>query len=127
MAERELTCIICPAACTLHVLVTPDGELIVRGAGCRRGVEYARQEILEPRRVVVTVVKVKNGELPVVSVKTSRPVPKSCIREIMKATAELEIEAPVEIGQVVAENICGANLIATRRVRHVQDIHGADQ
>ncbi|RLE95603.1 MAG: molybdopterin oxidoreductase [Thermoprotei archaeon] len=123
MSERELTCIICPAACTLRVTITPDGRLEVRGAGCRRGVEYARLEVLEPRRVVVTVVKVRNGELPVVSVKTSRPVPKNLIREIMRATAELELEAPVELGQVVARDICGVDLIATRRVRHVKDIN----
>lgn len=116
MGERELTCIVCPAACALRVRLREGGELEVEGAGCRRGVEYAGQEVLEPRRTVITVVRVRGGELPVVSVKTSRPVPKDCIWEVVRVAATLVVEAPVEIGQVVAGNVCGAELIATRRV-----------
>ncbi|MCX8180966.1 MAG: DUF1667 domain-containing protein [Thermofilaceae archaeon] len=118
MNETELVCIICPASCTLKVS-TVGGDVKVEGAGCSRGVEYARREAVNPVRHVMTVVKVKNGDLPTVSVITSRPVPKKCVSEVMKSTAELEVEAPVELGQVILDNVCGASLVATRRVKRL--------
>ncbi len=121
MSEVTLTCVVCPAACELKVLSLPSGEIRVEGAGCARGVEYAKQEVLDPRRVVITVVKVKGGDLPVVSVKTSQRVPKSRIAEIMRATAEVVADAPVEIGQVVAVCPGGVELVATRRVKASAD------
>ncbi len=114
MGEVELVCILCPASCTLRAR-RADGGVEVEGAGCARGVEYARQELTNPVRHVMTVVRVRNGELPVVSVLTSRPVPKSCIPEVVRVAAHLEVEAPVELGQVLAE-VCGVQLVATRRV-----------
>ncbi|RLG81220.1 MAG: molybdopterin oxidoreductase [Thermoprotei archaeon] len=119
MAEQELICILCPLSCTLKVVVKPGGKITVTGNQCARGVEYAKQEILNPVRPVMSVVKVRNGDMPTVSVITSKPVPKKCIPEVMKATAEVEVEAPVELGQVILKNICGADIIATRRVKRV--------
>lgn len=121
MGEVTLTCIICPAACELKAVSLPNNETRVEGAGCARGVEYAKQEVLNPRRVIITVVKVKGGDFPVVSVKTSQRVPKSRIAEIMRATAEVVVEAPVEIGHIVATCPGGVELIATRRVKALAD------
>jgi len=118
VGEVELVCIICPASCTLKARLV-EGELKVEGAGCARGIEYARQELTNPVRHVMTVVKVRCGDLPVVSAITSKPVPKSCIEKVMKATANLEVEAPVELGQVLIEDVCGAALVATRKVERV--------
>lgn len=113
--EKELICIICPVGCSIKVSKTID-NISIKGALCNRGIEYARQEILDPRRIVMTVIRVKNGNLPVVSVKTSIPIPKNCIDKVLKLTALIEVEAPIEIGQAIAKDICGANLVATRRI-----------
>lgn len=119
MTTRELTCIVCPIGCTLRVTILGDGNIKVEGAMCHRGVEYGKQEAIQPKRIVMTVVKVRNGEFPTVSVKTSKPVPKECIWKVMKATANIEVEAPVGIGDVIMKDICGADLVATRRVRRI--------
>jgi len=118
VSEVELICIVCPASCALRARLV-GGEIEVEGAGCARGVAYAKQELTNPVRHVMTVVKVRCGDLPVVSVVTSKPVPKSCVGGVVRATAHLEVEAPVELGQVVVEDVCGASLVATRRVRRV--------
>lgn len=115
---RELTCIVCPASCTLKVTQT-DGNVVVEGASCPRGVEFARREVLSPSRYVMSVVKVRGGDLPVVSVITSKPVPKECIWLVMSKLSSLELEAPIELGQVVLNNICGSDVKATRRVKRV--------
>ena len=48
--------------------------------------------------------------------KTDRPVPKELIRDVMAALDGAVLTAPVEVGQVVVENVCGtgANVVATR-------------
>ncbi|MEM2050156.1 MAG: DUF1667 domain-containing protein [Thermoproteota archaeon] len=112
----EYTCIVCPAGCLLKVEVEGNRVVKVDGAGCPKGVEYAKQEFSDPRRMVFTVVRVRNGELPTVSVKTSKPVSKSKVFNLMRMLASIELEAPVEIGQVVLSDAYGAEVVATRRV-----------
>jgi len=115
-AVRELVCIMCPASCTLRVNVN-GGGLRVEGNRCPRGVEYARQEVVKPLRRVMSVVKARNGDLPTLSVITRDPVPKECIWLVMEKLASLEVEAPVEIGGVILRDVCGTDIVATRRVR----------
>lgn len=107
--------------------VEAEGNRVVKvdGAGCPKGVEYAKQEFSDPRRMVFTVVRVRNGEFPTVSVKTSKPVPKSKVFNLMRMLASIELEAPVEIGQVVVSDAYGAEVVATRRVgRREPEKHG---
>ncbi|MDK2464514.1 MAG: DUF1667 domain-containing protein [Candidatus Korarchaeota archaeon] len=120
---RRLTCIVCPLGCEIEVRLDrgPGGDvrvLEVRGATCPRGREWAAQEVTDPRRVVITVVPVRGGDPPTVSVKTDRPIPKSRIPEFMRALAGLEVEAPVRVGQVLAKDVLDlANVVATRESR----------
>ncbi len=112
----KLTCIVCPLGCEIEVTMEGDKITGVKGYTCPRGEEYAVQEVTAPKRVVMSVVKVKGGIFPTVSVKTDKPVPKELIPEIMKKLAGVEVEAPVHVGQVIIENILGtgANIVATR-------------
>jgi CxxC motif-containing protein len=119
-SELELTCIICPASCTLKVTVEGNKIVKVEGNLCPRGAEFAKDEISNPARYVMSVVKVKGGDLPTVSVITGKPVPKNCIWQVMEALAKVDVEAPVEIGDVVLRDICGTDIIATRRVKRVE-------
>jgi CxxC motif-containing protein len=105
----------------LRVLADENRIVKVDGAGCVRGVEYASQEFSDPKRMVFTVVKVRSGELPTVSVKTSRPIPKKHVFTLMRMLASIELEAPVEIGDVVLKDAYGADVVATRRVGRLKE------
>ncbi len=52
-------------------------------------------------------------------VKTSAPIPKAKIMDVMKAINAIVVRGPAYIGDVIAENIAGtgADLIATRAMR----------
>lgn len=116
--RRKLTCISCPMGCEITVELV-DGEVAsVRGNRCPRGEAYAREEVTDPKRVLATNVKVIGGELPLVSVKTDRPIPKRLIPQAMELIKGLSVEAPVELGQVIVRDLLGtgARLIATRTV-----------
>ena len=118
MTQKKLICVSCPVGCEISVQIEDDRIARITGNRCPRGEAYACQEALEPMRMLPTSVKVIGGVRPLVSVKTDQPVPKRLISKIMKFVRTLSVNAPVEIGQVVAEHVLNteANLIATRSV-----------
>ena len=73
MEKRELTCISCPMGCQMTVSVG-KGEIKVTGNTCKRGEIYAKKEVTDPRRVVTSSIRVKNGDLIRVSVKTETDI-----------------------------------------------------
>ena len=76
------------------------------------------KELTDPRRIVTSLVRVRGGELPVVSVKTAADIPKDKIEDCIRELKKIELQAPVHMGEVVAQNVCGSgvNVVATRTV-----------
>lgn len=115
---EKMICITCPMGCSLEV--THEGEtlLSVDGNTCPRGAEYARRELTDPRRMVATTVKVKDGVHPLVPVYTASAFPKPRIFELLKTLRQVELEAPVEMGQVVLSNALdtGIDILASREM-----------
>ena len=113
---RELVCIVCPKGCRLHV--DEENEYKVTGNSCPRGEAYGREECTNPTRVVTSTVAVAGGAHPRCPVKTNRPVPKDRMCDVVRALDGLVIPAPVALGQVIVENVCGtgADIVATRGV-----------
>ena len=118
----ELICILCPRGCRMRVESNKDGQWKVEGNGCSRGKGYAIQEMTCPMRTLTTSVWVEGGAYKLVSAKTDRSIPRDKIMEALKQTKGLKVKAPVNIGDVLVENIAGtgANLVATRKVDKVQ-------
>ncbi|MHA1341529.1 MAG: DUF1667 domain-containing protein [Promethearchaeota archaeon] len=114
--KKDFVCIICPNSCRLHVEVTANGELEISGYQCKRGYEYGIQEFLEPKRMLITTMKIKNGILPVIPVRSDKELPKEKIFEAIEVVNNYEVEAPVKMGQVLIENLLnlGINVIASR-------------
>ncbi|HEC76258.1 MAG TPA: DUF1667 domain-containing protein [Thermoplasmatales archaeon] len=121
MKKIRITCIVCPIGCKIVANKKDDKIEIVGGNKCKRGEKYAIDEILHPKRMVTTSVFVKNGEYPLVSVRTSQPVPKEKVMEIVKEMKKISLEAPVKCGDVIVKNVAGtdADIIATRTVNSI--------
>lgn len=115
--EKTLTCINCPIGCQITVEVEGDQVVQVKGNVCSRGLAYAKQEAVAPRRMVTAVVNVPGRELPL-SVKTASPIPKEKIFDCMKAIEAAKIKAPVRMGDIICKDVCstGVNVVATRDV-----------
>ena len=114
----KIICISCPQGCALEVTVE-DGTIInVDGAACKKGKEYAEMEIADPRRMIASTVRVKNGFHPLVPVYTKMPIPKNMIKNVLKELREVELTAPVAYGSVVVENILGTGIdvVASREM-----------
>ena len=109
---KELTCIVCPRGCRLKV----DDDMNVTGNSCPRGKIYAINELTNPTRTITSSIRVTNRPYTLVSVKTSNPIPKGKMFEVMQEIDKLSIEAPTKIGQIVKKNILGldSDIIITK-------------
>ncbi len=111
---KELTCIVCPRGCRLTI----DDNLNVTGNSCPRGAEYAKNELTNPKRMITSIMRVKNRENTVVSVKTSVAIPKGMIFEVMEEINRVGVEAPTHIGDVAIKDVLGtgADIIITKNI-----------
>jgi len=112
---RNLICIICPRGCTLCAKIEGD-RVTVTGHTCPKGEEYAISECLHPVRTVTATVRVANRKDTMVSVKTQTPVDKDAMMKVMQVLRKMKVEAPLAIGDVIAENVCGSRIIVTKEV-----------
>jgi len=114
--EQTFTCINCPMGCTIEA-VTRDEEIVeIEGNICEAGEQYVKSELKNPTRFLTGTVKVKNGLLPRVPIKTEKEIPKEKVEEATEELENVELEAPIELHQTVIEDIKGTkvNVITTR-------------
>jgi CxxC motif-containing protein len=121
MTKKELICVICPNGCQLRADIDEGDTLTVgdiTGHLCDKGIDYARQELTNPMRSISSNILVKKGDYKLVSVRTDRPIPLKKIPDVMKEIRSLSVNAPINIGDILIENVSGlsCNIIATREV-----------
>lgn len=118
MKKQDLICIGCPLGCMITANIEQGCVTKVEGQGCKRGEVYAKKECLNPTRIVTSKVAVSGGVIPVVSVKTRSDIPKNKIMECMDALRELNLQAPVRLGDVVLKNVAGTqiDIVATKTI-----------
>ena len=109
-------CVNCPLGCRLEVDADGRDVVEVRGNACKRGVEFARQEHADPRRMVTTTVAIRGAPLPRLPVATAQALPKDRVVDLCRALHQLRLEAPVAIGDVVMADALGTgvDVVATR-------------
>lgn len=116
---RKITCIQCPNGCQM-IAELKNGYLVsLTGNQCSRGEEYARQELEDPRRTITSTVSAIGLSVNRVPVKTSKPVPKAKITDVIKFIRQLTLNKPVECGEIISKKILGLDidLVATRTYR----------
>jgi len=113
---KELICICCPKGC--HLTVDEDNGYAVSGNTCDRGAEYGKTECMNPVRVLTGTVTIKNGTIERCPVKTRGSIPKDMVLIAESEVHKAVITAPVRIGDVIIQNICGTgiDLVATKNI-----------
>jgi len=119
--EQKITCIVCPIGC--KIIIITDGKEIKKldGSKCKRGVEYAKNEALDPRRMLTTSIRVIDGDWPLICVKSDKPIPKNKLFKVLDEIKRKSITAPVENGEIIINNIAntGINICATKTVKKI--------
>ncbi|MBN2543078.1 DUF1667 domain-containing protein [bacterium] len=117
--ERKIICILCPNCCELDVSYEGKEILSIENDRCPRGLEYASEELFNPARTLITTVPIKSRNWKTVSVRTTKPVPKSRIFDVYDEVKKIRLRAPINRGDIIIENVLGfgADVIATRTVK----------
>ncbi|MDR1537013.1 MAG: DUF1667 domain-containing protein [Clostridiales bacterium] len=105
-----IICINCPIGCRMDVEVEGQTVISVKGNNCARGKSYAQVECVNPTRTLTSTVRLVDGPMEALSVKTSRPVPKTKLRQCIRELKGVEVKPPVKIGDVIARNIAGTGI-----------------
>lgn len=121
--SKQLICIGCPAGCLISVGQKEDGSLSITGNTCKKGEAYARNEMTAPMRTVTSVIELtrERGEKMAVTVpvKTAGEIPKEKIWECMAQIRAARASAPIQVGDVLIENVAGTSVsvVATGNVQ----------
>ena len=104
--------------CGCNMIISRNRERI------HKYIEYVKNEIEDPRRIVTTTVKVKNGEHPLVPVWTADPIPKDKIFDLVKMLRKIKLNAPVNPDDIVLKNIFNTeiNVLASGKVKELINI-----
>ena len=113
--EQRMLCIGCPLGCRLTVLLEGGEVIQVSGSACKRGETYARQEAIQPSRMLMGNMRAAGCTRPF-SVITDKPVQKEML---LLCAAELKRHSPqppIHFGDVIMQDILktGCRVIATQ-------------
>jgi CxxC motif-containing protein len=140
--DDRLTCILCPIGCELEVTRVGDKPLDrdsarasaaeedpwavpgapaaveVKGNECDKGLAFAADEVLHPKRNLATSVPALGTAARMVSVRLTAGVPREMIFPILAEIGKLRPALPVRRGQVLIANVLGTgvDVIATRTI-----------
>lgn len=114
-AGKTLICIGCPKGCFITVNKDAGGDLNITGNTCKKGEEYARNEVTAPKRTVTSIIKVAGGTHRVAAVKTKKEIPKEKIFQCMEVINKAEVRAPVKSGDILIADAAGTgvDIVAT--------------
>ena len=118
MRESELVCVNCPKGCKITVLLDGDKVKDVRGYSGEEGLNYARQEVTRPMRILTSTVKIDGAIDRVLPVITDGEIPLDMWQDAMNEIQGIRVSAPVKINDVISENFLGTgvNLVASRSI-----------
>lgn len=106
----EMVCIACPNGCRLNIEKNPDGSLIVTGNKCPKGITFANEEVLAPKRSVTTTVRTVFEEYPVVPVRTDGEIPKEKIFDFVLETNKIVLDRAYGFQEPVIKNLFGLDI-----------------
>lgn len=104
---KEIICTVCPTGCRITVEGEGTNITSIVGNSCKRGVQYATDEFIEPKRLLTCSVKLEGATRAVLPVRSSAPVPLKNVFDCMKVVKTTSVTAPVKVGQVIIPDILG--------------------
>lgn len=115
---KEVICTCCPQGC--HLQVDEANDYKVTGNGCPNGIAYGKEELTHPTRIITSTVRAEGCLHSRCPVKTSKPVPKGQMAEVVAALDSVVLHAPIHVGDVVLTDVCGtgADIVTCRDIWH---------
>lgn len=111
---KEIICIICPYECKIRI----DDEGKISNYRCKKGLDYVKDELYNPKRSFTTTLKVVGFEKRRLAVRLDKEIPKDKIFEVLKILKKIKIEKKVKRGEIILENALnlGSNVISSETI-----------
>jgi len=109
--SRIMTCTVCPAGCRIKAAKDTEGNWSFEGYTCRRGLDFARSEVIDPVRVLTSTVLMRTVDSEaMIPVRTVRPIPLAVMFEAMDEIRKFVIDhVPVQ-GEIVIDDLAGTGI-----------------
>lgn len=119
MRQEELVCVNCPKGCNVTVQLERDEVKDVQGYGCKEGLNYARQEVIRPMRILTSTVRIEGALSRVIPVITDGEMPLDMWQEAMDEIKTIKVQAPIAVNQIIVSDFLGTgvNLVSSRTMR----------
>lgn len=119
MRQEELVCVNCPKGCNVTVQLEGDEVKDVQGYGCKEGLNYARQEVIRPMRILTSTVRIEGALSRVIPVITDGEIPLEMWQEAMAKIKTIKVQAPIAVNQIIVADFLGTgvNLVSSRTMR----------
>jgi CxxC motif-containing protein len=120
MKDVKMSCTTCPNSC--EMVATVDGGKMVAVVGnlCKRGIDFAEQEWINPMRTLTSTMILRRAGREAVSVpvRSAAPMPRNRMMAAMAAIRKTAIDHPVAIGEVLIPDVagCGIDIVASKTV-----------
>lgn len=116
--KTALLCIVCPTGCRIQAVRNPDGSFAISGSGCKRGMQFAMDEMTHPMRSLTTTVRTAFEGVPVLPVRTDGEIPKEKVPDAMRELSRVVVGTRLACGDVVLQDVagCGCRVIATSNI-----------
>ena len=117
MTKHEMVCINCPKGCTLTV-TEDNGTITVEGNTCKRGEQFAVNELTQPMRTICSTVATAFPDASVIPCRVSGDIPKDQIFNVMKEINKVVVKERIHRGDPIIKNVLnlGVDVIATSDV-----------
>lgn len=114
--KRKLTCIRCPLGCSMAAEKSETELISLSGNRCKRGQEYAQQELFSPERIVTTTVAAEHEKITHIPVRTDKPIPRDLVFQVLSELTSISVKPPLKRGSVIIPSVAGtsANIITSR-------------
>ena len=107
MEQHKIVCIDCPTDCVLTVEAEGSEVKNVTGHKCKRGINYAQQELVAPVRTISSTVKTAFLHAPRLPVRVSVAFDKSRVMDVMAEINKITVKKPVKRGDILIKNVLG--------------------
>lgn len=117
--KKIIICTLCPNGCEVTVEYTDRNDAEITGNKCSRGTGYAVNECFDPQRTFTGNVNLEGSFRRRLPVRSNKSIPKDKMMACADLLRSITLEAPVEAGHTVLENVfdSGADIVAAMSVR----------
>jgi CxxC motif-containing protein len=119
MKELRMCCTTCPNSCALTVQVEGETIVSVEGNKCKRGLDFAEQERIDPKRMLTStmILRTSSGERSV-PVKSALPMSRAKMQDAMAVIRAASLSHGVHIGDVLIPDVAdsGVDIVASKTV-----------